>query len=368
MRLCHPFRWAVVLLAALAPAFASNLALLRTLNLQSEICDPQSQQFNSPLSGVDFVSEDEVLAYTVCRVGVALSLRDRFQPTDPNHLKGIVLDLASGAVKQHFDWPTHGHESFIRVTHRGDLLVRRDAQLNLLSAQGKPLAGARMAKSGRDNSMLFTMSPAVNAIAVAVTSSASNGQIMSGVAVLDSRNLQLLRQWPGQADLWAFAASPLAAAGVAGAGTLLGVRDLSANQWLMVARSRERSIFQPVFVSDSEFAVPAQNDVQLFNTSGENLGRISCPNALKVAVSRDGAVLAMMCLGNSLGRSLLPSYGPQFGSITIDVYRLAPRHLLGSLDQPAAAAFSYDFALSPSGSKLAVIHNLELTVFQIPSE
>jgi hypothetical protein len=365
MPLRRPFRWAVVLLAALAPAFASNLKLIRSADLQGELCDPKSQQFNSPISGVAFVSEDEVLAYTVCRLSVALSVRDRFQPTDPNHLKAVVLDLANGAVKQHFEWPTHGHESFVRVTHAGNLLVRRDAQLNLLSSGGKPLAVARMATQGRNNTIMFAMSPAVNAIAVAASSSSPSGKVLRGVGILDSRNLHLLKRWPEQADLWAFAASPLAAAGTAGGGALLGVRDFKRNQWITIAKSRNRSIFQPVFVSDSEFAVPDENDVQLFSTSGENLGKIGCPNALKVAVSRDGGTLAVMCLGNSLGRSLLSSYGPQFGSIGIDVYRLSPQQHLASLDAPPAAAFSYDFALSPSGSKLAVIHNLELQVFQI---
>ena len=50
------------------------------IDLKREFCSEESQQYNVPLSSVDFVSENEVLVYTVCRIDrVALSRRDRFQ-------------------------------------------------------------------------------------------------------------------------------------------------------------------------------------------------------------------------------------------------------------------------------------------------
>jgi hypothetical protein len=359
----------VLLLAALLPAYASgNLDLIRSADLKNELCDAKAQQVNSPLSGVDFISDNEVLIYTVCREGVALSRRDRFQATDPNHLKTVVLDLATGAVKQRFDWPTHGHDSSISVTHAGDLLVRRDNLLQLLSPDGEPFARLRIRKEGPNNSMLLALSPAVDAMAVAVSFSAPDGHMFSGIGILDSRSLHLLTRWEEYAELWSIAASPLAAARTAGAGPQLDVRDFKSGNWKTIARSSDRSIFHPLFVSNSEFAVPAENTVELFDISGNSRGLFGCPHAVKAAVSRDGRILAAMCVPDSVGApSILPEFGAQFGMVTFQIYALSPQELLGSVNEPMSPAFRYDFALSPSGSRLAVVDNLKVSVYEVPS-
>ena len=359
----------VLLLAALLPAYASgNLDLIRSADLKNELCDAKAQQVNSPLSGVDFISDNEVLIYTVCREGVALSRRDRFQATDPNHLKAVALDLSTGAVKQHFDWPTHGHDSSISVTHAGDLLVRRDNLLQVFSPEGKLLAGLWITKLGVDSVMMFTMSPAVETIAVAASSVDANGRLFAGSGALDARNLHMVNKWPSESGLWSIAASPLAAAQTVGSGPELEVRDFKTAQWQKVAKSNDRSIFQPVFVSDSEFAVPIEDSVEMFNISGDRAAKFPCPNALKVAVSRDGGVLVAMCVRNRVGAtSILPTYGGQFGVITFEVYRLSPQQLLGAVTEAMSPAFRYDFALSPSGSRLAVVDNLKVSVYEVPS-
>ena len=65
---------------------------LYSLNLQ--------QPGNNPDAGVDFVTDNQVLVYTVCRVNASLSTRDTADPGAgaTNHLKAVMLDVASGAV------------------------------------------------------------------------------------------------------------------------------------------------------------------------------------------------------------------------------------------------------------------------------
>ena len=79
------------LIAARAVSVAQGLRPLHKLDLQNELCPAESQQLNYPKAGVDFISEEELLVYTVCRVNVALSLRDVFRTTDPNHLKAVIV-------------------------------------------------------------------------------------------------------------------------------------------------------------------------------------------------------------------------------------------------------------------------------------
>lgn len=362
----HYFSFRVFfLLASLAPALAAtNLKLIRSASLETELCGSKLQQTNSPLSGVDFLSEDELVVYTVCREGVALSLRDRFQPTDPNHLKAVVLDLATGAVTRRFDWPTHGHASSLTVTHDENLLLRRDNELQLLTPDGKVVKRLRINKPGHENQILLSASPAVEAFAVAVTSMSQDGHVFSGVGVLDARNLQVLVKWPQFALIWSVAASSTAAARTVGAGPQLDVRDFKSDDWRTIAKSSDRSLFSPVFVNDSELAVPSDNKILLYDISGQPLAALPCPNALKAAVSREGNVLAAMCVKSSLGPSTLPVYGAQFGSMTFELYKLPDGQPLGSVDESTAPAFRFDFALSPSGSRLAVVDNLKLSVWE----
>jgi len=62
------------------------------IDLQPYLCALELQQPNNdPPAGVDFVTDNEVLVYTVCRVNTTLSTRTAAGPeaSDPNHLKAV---------------------------------------------------------------------------------------------------------------------------------------------------------------------------------------------------------------------------------------------------------------------------------------
>ena len=94
------------------------------LDLASELCDLRAQQpYNDPPAGVDFLSENELIVYTVCHTEGALAERGDLPQTYPNHLKAVVIDLSAGTIQRRFDWPTRGRGSLLRVTHSGQLLL-----------------------------------------------------------------------------------------------------------------------------------------------------------------------------------------------------------------------------------------------------
>ena len=375
----HPIRRIVLfllsLIAACALSTAENLKPLHRLDFQNELCPAESQQLNYPKAGVDFISEDELLVYTLCRVNVALSVRDVFRPTDPNHLKAIILNLSSGAVRQRFDWPTHGHGSQVRVTHSGQLLVQRDNVLEPITPEGKPIKAMRIVKLGLYDIVLTNVSPAVDAVTVTEISGSPGGGAVNGVIVLDSRdNLSPLGEWhDDQADGWNFAASASTAVQTAGWGSELQVRKLDSKEWKTVLSGAPRAIFHPLFVSDSEFAVPANGAAFLFVGSGGQTARLGCSNAaVKVAVSRQGNVLGSLCIHEPLDTrdySVQGFYQYIAGTAYIDVSRipgLIARHL-GWVDLPPAAESSIDLAISPAGSKVAVVDGLKVFVFEVPA-
>jgi hypothetical protein len=350
-------------LTALA-AHASAAKELHNLDLRSELCSLDDQQPNSPAAGVDFLDENNVIVYTVCHVNIALSLRDRFQATDSNHLKAIVIDAATGAVKQRFDWPTHGHWSSVRVLHSGQLLLCRDNLLQTLTPDGKVLNTLQILKVRINDQFLVVTSPAIDAMTVSeITSTPDGSLIAAGTAVLDSRNLQAFARWRDAGQVWSLAASDGAVVGTSQDGTLLEIRKLSEGKWTTLSSQPRPSQFRPVFVTDSEFAAQTGDYVSLFTSSGELAAKIDRLNGRGAIASRDGKVLgAVWAQFTDFG----PDFGPsQFSGAGADIYEVTPLRKIAAFSFRPTPAPGFDIALSPAGSKLAIIDRLRLTVFAV---
>jgi hypothetical protein len=342
----RPLRTALLLWMFVLPALsvrASAAKDLRNVDLRSELCSLDDQQPNSPAAGVDFLDENSLIVYTVCHVNIALSLRDRFQATDSNHLKAIILDAATGAVKQRFDWPTHGHRSSVRVLHSGQLLLCRDNLLQTLTPEGKVLNSLQILKVRVYDQFLVVTSPAIDAMTVTeITSTPEGSLIAAGTAVLDSRNLQALARWRDAGQVWSLAASE---------STVVGTSQSRPSQ------------FRPIFLTNSEFAAQTGDYVSLFTSSGELAAKIDRLNGRGTIVSRDGNVLAAVWAPSA-------SFNPEtefspFGGAGADVYEVAPLRRIASVTFRPTPGPGFDVALSPGGSKLAVIDRLKLTVFAV---
>lgn len=359
-----PFPTVLSILLLGLPAFGSGAKELRHINLQSDFCRLQDQQFNSPPTGVDFLTEKELVVYTVCRTGVALSARDHFSPSDPNHLKALLLDSESGTVKRRFDWPTHGRGSFLRALHDGELLLHRDNVLQTFTPEGKPLHGVEIARTETGGEVLVHMSPAIDTVAAQEIALAPDGHglLGTGTAVVDSRDLKVLARWPDTGDFLCLAASATSVVGSSHRGNRLDLHRLGDAQSITVWSQVDATAFRPVFLSDSEFASVIGGQVVLFDTTGAQIGKIGMANGMQIAVSRDGKVLAI-----SWGRL---SVDFATGSTTYltagaDVYEVATLRRLASVTFPSTAFAGFDIALSPDGSRLAVADRMRVTTYAI---
>ena len=359
-------RTALLLWMFALPALSAHASAAKELHvdLRSELCSLDDQQPNSPAAGVDFLDENNLIVYTVCHVNIALSLRDRFQATDSNHLKAIILDAATGAVKQRFDWPTHGHRSSVRVLHSGQLLLCRDNLLQTLTPEGKVLNSLQILKVRVYDQFLVVTSPAIDAMTVTeITSTPEGSLIAAGTAVLDSRNLQALARWRDAGQVWSLAASESTVVGTSQDGTLLEIRKLSEGKWTTLSSQSRPSQFRPIFLTNSEFAAQTGDYVSLFTSSGELAAKIDRLNGRGTIVSRDGNVLAAVWAPSA-------SFNPEtefspFGGAGADVYEVAPLRRIASVTFRPTPGPGFDVALSPGGSKLAVIDRLKLTVFAV---
>jgi hypothetical protein len=356
---------------------SSGFAQLVNVDLARELCNPRFiQPYNDPLAGVDFLSEDEVLVYTVCHTTGELAHSDHPKVTDPNHLKAVVLDIATATVKQRFDWPTRGRGSLLRVTHSGELLLKIDNVLQTLRTDGTPTHMLSIPKVNPADLTFVALSPAVDAIAVTLSSEAA-GKIVNGVAVLDSRNLQPTAQWHEDGDWWNLAVSSSSVVRTLKNGSTVQARAL---EDLNTGRAPWSPVWSgpsikapPLFVSDSNFVFSAWDSLLLFSSKGIGLGAGTCANpaappfsqvnADRSAVSRDGKVAAVVCL-QFLTRGDAGAYShPATG--WFHVYSLPLFRQLDSISLRDISGDGFDLALSPQGNEVAFIDRLRLHVFVV---
>jgi hypothetical protein len=334
------------------------------MDLKSEFCPEESQQYNVPLTSVDFISENEVLIYTVCRIDrIALSRRDRFQASDPYHVKAVIVNLATSTVERRFDWPTHGRWSGLCVTHAGDLLLHRDNILELLSSDGRVLGHVEIQKTSPDDSTFVWTSHTDDIIAVSQGPISPTRSAGTNAAILNSRNLRMLHQWRDNADVWSLAASSRVAVRSALSNKLLVMRTLPAGLWKTIRTEATRSIANPVFINDVEFAAPVHDAVLLYDVSDQREETLPCHSPLRVVVSRDATTLGALCVkfadrGPDSGR-------PKITGAEADLYQLPSRRQVTSIPFLPLPSFGFDVGISPDGSKLAMVDHESVSVFEI---
>ena len=362
----------IALLSWIAPlrAWADN-GEKHEVDLQPYLCPLNLQQPNNdPAAGVDFVSDNQVLVYTVCRVGATLSTRDAADPgaNASNHLKAVLLDLSSGAVIRNYDWPTRGRGAMVRVTHKGELVVQTDNLLRTVTLAGKQIAAIRLVKVGQSDLTFVNSSPASDSLAV-IQSSEAQGKTVNGVAVLDAHGLEPKAQWHDDGESWNIAVSGDSAVRTQTGGTRLQMIDLGkatdTNENWNTVWAGTTGGSRPVFLGGNRFAFAATNSVILFSApKGGDRKDIDCNNSQGVRASRDGG-LAMACVSDNMRQSGNHGRLTTDTELTVVAYRANPLRKLGSavLDGPPGDGF--DFALSPSATKVAVVDQLRLKVYTV---
>jgi hypothetical protein len=353
---------ALLFLPSVMAGAANAPKLLRSIDLQSEFCPEEFQQYNIPLTGVEFISENQLLVSTVCRIdGISLSKRDRFQATDPYHVKSVILNVSTSAVERKSDWPTHGSGSGLRVTHAGDLLLHRDNILELFSSAGRALQRLQVTRSNADDSTFVWVSPTGDVISV---SQGPIGKAKNQALILDSRNLRPLERWQDNADVWNLAASTRAVVRSAAGGKLLVMRAFPSGEWKTIRTETVPSIATPLFIGDLEFAAPVHDAVLLYDIASQRETTLPCSSPIRVAISRDAGTLGVVWMkfadrGGNLNR-------PNLAGAGVDLYRLDSKRRILSMNVKPSPSYGLDIGISPDGSKLALVDHLRVSLFEIP--
>jgi hypothetical protein len=143
------------------------------------------------------------------------------------------------------------------------------------------------------------------------------------------------------------------------------MRKFSTKSWTTIRKENVTSVGLPVFVNGDRFAVPARDAVLLYDTSGRLQATFQCSIPLRVIVSREGTALGAIWAkfaghNSDTGR-------PKLSDAGIDVYRLPSLLRITSIPINPPPSFGFDAAVSPDGSRLAIVDHLSVSVFEIPN-
>ena len=343
--------------------FAENSQPLRSVDLTRDLCKITQIEVNTPEVGVEFISENEVLAYTVCQ-GTGeptFSVRDHFQASDSEHLKAAIFNVSTGKVEHHYDWPTHGDRSFITVTKKGNLLVVRDNFLDTYDLSGNQVAHLKIEKVYFQDPLLMVPSYATGSIAVTEIAMTVKKVLLTATLVLDADTLHPLFKWnaKNEPEDRVIAASPEMAAAwqeVKDEKHVV-IRTPKDAEWNTVWTGKSSSMIGPQFLDASKFVIATDDAILFFNHSGEVENQINVKAPTLFIVARDGQHLAVAHPEDSPSAAFAPAtrldvYGPSW-------QRIATFTNFNNLKR------FFSVALSPSGNKLAILGDMQVTVFGI---
>jgi hypothetical protein len=355
--------WMFLLVVYSLPAFAENLQQLQIVDLKNDICDVTQIQINTPPLGMEFISEDKAVAFAVC-VGSGtpkLAIRDQFEESSSQHLKAAVFDVVTGKVEHHFDWPTHGDQSFVGVTKNGNLLVVRDNILDTFDVEGKRLAHLQLKRAKLQDPLLMAPSYATGTIAVTELAMTVSKIFISATLVLDEDTLRPVFQWSAINEMEdrVIAASQEIAAGwqQVNQEKHVVVRKPNDKEWTTIWKGMTTSIFGPQFLDATHFVMATDGAVQIYDANGEIDAQTVLRMPMQFSVSKNGKFLVVAA--------------PEFSSsslfsatMRIEIFNTSFKRMATTTNFADQKRY-FVLALSPSGKRLAMMGDMQVKVFNI---
>ena len=319
---------------------------------------------DSNRAGITFLDNERLVVHEVVLNTNDLSSRQS-SDSSPFRLRASVLDVGSGKTTASAEWGTRVRESSIQTTS-GGALVRTGETLRLYSrdfVQEKELTLPRS-----EDTYTVTVSASGKTILIN-----SHGEHSSHFEVLDGGTLRVRQEWseaPPLRRLYSSSDASIAAADFNQEHILFS--EFGSGRWNVIGgRPKLTCIGLPTLVTDSslvngckEFSYLSHDGSLIFQDGfpkGEALVR-------KIAVSQDGKAVAVS-LDRTKGSDFWDTgKGIKLVATYVLVYDLPIKKRALTVEVNPLPKSDYDFALSPDGSRLAILNDRRVTVCSVPKE
>jgi hypothetical protein len=317
-------------------------------------------------AGVVFVNDGQLITYAVVHDGGGLSLRDSPEPSSPFRLHVWLLDAESGRSLFARYWNTRGHDSAVKVTS-GGVLIKTGEVVKLYSSD---FATARNLVLPRKNGMIVvSVSPTGKTIMINDLSQKLNG---SHFWVLDGSTLKEKYSWSESPPLYhSYSISDMGIAAVDfSSHSSIIVSAFGSRIWKSVGKATGlcSNMNMPTLYSDQQLIygcdqlIAMSLDGHILMTEPFPMGNFSSG---KTVVTRGGRFAAVALDTIEVKTHLFTEPSSRVTATHIAVYDLLLKKRIATVNVDPMPKNDFDFALSPDGSKLAVLNDENLALYSI---
>lgn len=342
--------------------------------------------FHDESPGLTFLDDDHLIVHEIDQTG-EFSSRVGVDASSPFRLHASFFEAGSGRLAFSRDWATTAQGWSTQFTTGGVLTRRPEINSAILVAAGGVLVrtGTAMKVYSKDfvevqriplpQSDQFP----VEAWLVSVSTSGKTvllnhyDQKQSHFDVLDGSTFELRKSWnqmPLLRHLYSISDREIIAA--TSDQTHLLVGEFGSGQWKALNASfKVGCASTPTFVTDKLLVIGSCNELSVFSEEGESLMTDRSQKHWSVEgerteVARNGRVIAVS-LVEGKGGGFFDTDVRRIGN-QIAVYDLSSRERVLTVDVVPLPKNAYDFALSPDGSKLAILNDRKVSVCSVPAQ
>jgi len=317
-------------------------------------------------AGVTFLDDHQLLLHQVLHDTGQLSSRQSPETSSPFRLHLSVLEAGSGRQLLTRDWGTRFHESSIQVT-AGGVVVQTGEILRVLSKDFTVLQQITLPKASYEYSdPMISVSPSGKTFLINRFNQKLN---ISHFDVFDGSTFQGKVSWIESPPLYHLYLYSISDQGISALGfNQKGVfySEFSTGKWKQIGDKTFGG--PPNFITDKELVAGADGQLCLVDIQGhsEVLSKVEEPLEQKRVVSQDGRFIAIALAHLDIKKHILSEASMSITARRIGVYDLSARKWVLTVDAIPLPDNDYDFALSPDGSKLAILNDRKISVYAVP--
>ena len=324
-------------------------------------------------AGVAFLDNEKLAVYEVIVDAEQFSSRQNVDVSSPFRLQVSLLDAESGKLLFVKDWGTRAHESSVQVT-KGGLLLQTGDRLRLLSRDLGGLTEVSLSDADGLDKLDQWDRLVVSVSATGETLMAnrfSQKKNLSRFDVVDGSTLKLRYSWsesPPLYDLYSISDRGIAAADSSQQHIIF--KEFGSRRWSRVGdKSKIACVGLPTLVTDV-LMVNGCKRLSCLSVGGELIFQDTFEKGewleRKAAVSQNGRAVAVS-LKHTKGKDFWDT-GGGIKTIARDVvlYDLSLKRRALTVGVAPLPNNDYDFAVSPDGSKLAILNDRRVSVYLVP--
>ncbi len=351
----------------------------------------RSRSGSSPLlldnnrAGITFLDNKKVLVYEVDYERGRLSSRESPQISSPFGLHVSLLEAQSGKLTLTKDWGTRFHSTGVQVT-TGGVLVRTGGIVKLYSpdfAQSRDLPLVL----DSDGSFFTNVSASGSTIVISRIVEKQH-DLFSHLDVFDANTLKIRRSWDLHPPLYYNPSISDERIAIA-YGHGIALSEFGSTDWSTVLDFPKLRCAAgngtPTMVSNELIVLRDCKEVLLLTASGKSFplgafiggdaatpstecepydGRISD----KAAVASGARLVALTLPTLYIKKHLLSEARTCLAGLQVAVYDVVLKKRVFTVNVDPLPKNDYDFALSPDGSKLAILNDRNVSVRSVPGQ